>query len=66
MAKYRVTCEHCDLNLVFDDARPSAYCIENGRADWSAKAAAVGAVNGHCANIDHSLRQFHRANVQEV
>jgi len=66
MAKYRVTCEHCDLNIVFDDARPAVECIERGRVTWSAKSAAAGAVAGHASNYDHGKNDFHKPTVERV
>lgn len=65
MAQYRVTCQDCGLEMVFDDGRPPVKASVDG-SEWSAQSAAEGAAQGHSTFHDYSIGSFHTAEVVDL
>jgi len=75
MAKYRVYCEDCDLEEVYDDEDPPQREIdyhdgdvEKARRAWSAESAAKGKRDNHqmSAFRDYGAGKRHRPHLEEI
>jgi hypothetical protein len=74
MTRFRVYCEDCDFDMVFDDEDPPRREVrywgsqKKAKQNWSGESAAKGKRDGHQAsefrNYNEGLR--HRAHMEQV
>jgi len=64
MGKYRVWCEDCDLERIYDDENPPDHVIE----PWDAHDAAMGKRDGHRASefVDYEAGIRHSPQMEEI